>query len=175
MTGSFGLSIKVEQYEHSYGFANFRFDKPRAILSQLKRSQRRGTCRTLLSRTRAEINRDNAKRSTGPQSTEGKSRSAKNSTRHGLSKVPKGLVNNLDASLSAFSESEAYAKLVFERAGLGFEGAHLSGVACDVCLENLLACILELERLDRYRTPRLRTFLRASLIALEEPCALNNG
>lgn len=72
----------------------------------------------------------------------------------------------------AFLESEAYARLILERTASDVGASRRSGDACDLFLKDLHFRIAELEKLDRYRTPRLRAFLRACLIAAEQPEAL---
>lgn len=110
---------------------------------------------------RAVRNRANAQRSTGPTSPEGKERSSQNSAKHGLSRRSPcpAFSSGADAE-EAFNEAQHQAGLLLNDLG------RLSSPTMQaLCEEDILAkmreTIVRLEKLDRYRTPRLRAWLKS--------------
>ncbi len=126
---------------------------------------------------RAVRNRANAQRSTGPTSPEGKERSSQNSAKHGLSRRSPcpAFSSGADAE-AAFNEAQHQAGLLLNDLGrlssptmqalcegVGGVDVHINLQA--LCEEDILAkmreTVVRLEKLDRYRTPRLRAWLKS--------------
>ena len=112
---------------------------------------------------RASTNRANARLSTGPRSWEGKQASAKNAIKHGLSRAIKGAqaADSLDCEC-AFVEVEQHARRAFDRLALALNENHQDIAALDwderMCRIN--AAISILEKLERYRAPRFRAWVK---------------
>lgn len=114
-------------------------------------------------------NRENAKSSTGPRSAAGKERSSKNATRHGLAK-PSGkaadlftgssAVNALEARYADFAQAETEAHILLQKLEAAMAAPESSDDNSDRERAEVEAFLVGLARLERYRTPRLRAWLK---------------
>lgn len=114
----------------------------------------------LMSDPRAVRNRANAQLSTGPKSPEGKERASQNSAKHGLSSRSLSPVCSSGADAhEAFKEAQHQAGILLNELGRLSNPAMQTLSEQDV-LARMRETIVRLERLDRYRTPRLRAWLK---------------
>lgn len=117
-----------------------------------------------MSERRVCANRGNARLSTGPKSLEGKRVSASNAVKHGLSRAGRvSRAADRQGCEAAFLEAEELAQQGFKRLGslLILEPEELERLDHGRRLEEISDAIAALEKLDRYRTPRFRAWVKS--------------
>lgn len=107
-------------------------------------------------------NRANARLSTGPRSNNGKSTSAKNAVKHGLSRKPLDqwqAANAFNDCKADLLETESCAHKLFTRLQDQTEIDKSHPRSTQQAILEISTTIRALEMLERYRTPRLRAWL----------------
>ena len=117
-----------------------------------------------MSERRVCANQGNARLSTGPKSLQGKQASAENALTHGLSRARQGTPGvGLQDCEAAFLEVEEHAHQALGRLGLLLivQPDDLETLDSRRRLEEISDAIAALEKLERYRTPRFRAWVKS--------------